>query len=356
MYAAKAVLLKATFVLLVWVMTEPGAAAQEPKTLTFIGASSNNGPFLSYVWLGNANGFNDTLGIKVDYVPGGGSQAVMQLIASKQGLAGQVSPIDLIQAKQKHPTLPLVMVYMHDIRAGYDLMVPADSPIKAIAEMKGKTIGVLSLASGTVGHAKAMLRRGGVTPDDVTLVPIGVGAQAAVAISSKRVDVICLPHAQVAVLENMGLTFRIFQPDPSPASAGFVVHVDSLKTQRADIVKLMQSIAYSETFSEANPEAAVYGFWQLFGKPAGDPEKQLRDGIHAVKRNSELWKQIGDSRRRGEMSEADWRANVEFMGPEAGIDENAVDYSKLFTTELLDDINKMDTAAAVKAAKEWKGP
>src|SRR5690606_19367502 len=98
-------------------------ARAQPKTLTFIGATSNNGPFQSYVWMGNATGFNDKLGIKVDYAPGGGSQAVMQLIASKQGLAGQVSPIDLIQAKHRQPTLPLVVVYMHDIVAGYDLMV-----------------------------------------------------------------------------------------------------------------------------------------------------------------------------------------------------------------------------------------
>ena len=330
--------------------------AAQPTTLTFIGASSNNGPFISHIWLGNATGFNDKLGIKVDYAPGGGSQAVMQLIAAKQGLSGQVSPVDLIQAKQRQPTLPLVMVYMHDIVSGYDLMVLDDSSIKTVADMRGKSIGVLSMASGTVGHAKAMLRTNGVDPNSVTLLPIGVGGQAAAAISAKRVDIICLPHSQVAVLETMGFKFRIFPPNPSPASAGFVVHEDMLKTQRADIVKLTQSIAYSSAFSQVNPEAAVYAFWQLFGKPTGDADKLLSNGIHAVKRNSELWKKVDDSRRWGEMSEADWRANVEFMGIESGIDAKAVDYSKLFTTELLDDINKVDTAATVKAAREWKKP
>ena len=330
--------------------------AAQPTTMTVIGASSNNGPFISHIWLGNATGFNDKLGIKVDYAPGGGSQAVMQLIASKQGLAGQVSPIDLIQAKQRQPTLPLIVVYMHDIVTGYDLMVPADSPIKTIADMKEKTIGVLSMASGTVGHAKAMLRTHGVDAASVTMVPIGVGGQAAAAISAKRVDIVCLPHSQVAVLETLGFKFRTFHPSPSPASAGFVVHEDMLKTRRADIVKLMQSIAYSSAFSQVNPEAAVYGFWQLYGKPTGDVEKQLSNGIHAVKRNSELWKQVGNSRRWGEMIEADWRANVEFMGVESGIDAKTVDYSKLFTTGLLDDVNKVDTTAAVKEAREWKKP
>ena len=212
-------------------------AAAQPTTLTFIGASSNNGPFISHIWLGNATGFNDKLGIKVDYAPGGGSQAVMQLIAAKQGLSGQVSPIDLIQAKQRQPTLPLVMVYMHDLVSGYDLMVLDDSPIETVADMKGKSIGVLSMASGTVGHAKAMLRTNGVDPNNVTLLPIGVGGETVAAISAKRVDIICLPHSQVAVLETMGFKFRIFPPNPSPASAGFVVHEDMLKTQRADNVK-----------------------------------------------------------------------------------------------------------------------
>lgn len=355
MLAAKAVFLNAVAIV-VGLMAGWSQAAAEPKTLTFIGASSNNGPFISHIWLGNATGFNDKLGIKVDYAPGGGSQAVMQLIAAKQGLSGQVSPIDLIQAKQRQPTLPLVMVYMHDIVTGYDLMVLDDSPIKTVADLKGKSIGVLSMASGTVGHAKAMLRTNGVDATSVTLLPIGVGGSAAAAISAKRVDAICMPHSQVAVLETMGFKFRIFQPNPSPASAGFIVHEDVLKTQRDDIVKLMQSIAYSSAYSQVNPEAAVYAFWQLYGKPTGDAEKLLSNGMHAVKRNSELWKKVDDARRWGQMSEADWRANVEFMGIETGIDAKAVNYSKLFTTDLLDDVNKVDTAAAVKAAKEWKKP
>ena len=41
---------------------------------------------------------------------------------------------------------------------------------------------------------------------------------------------------------------------------------------------------------------------------------------------------------------------------ESGIDAKTVDYSKLFTTDLLDDVNKVDTTAAVKEAREWKKP
>jgi NitT/TauT family transport system substrate-binding protein len=330
------------------------AYAAEPTTVTVLGAGSSNGANQGYVFLGNATGFNDKLGIKVDYVPSGGSQVVLQLIATNKGLLGAVAPLDLIQAMQKQPTLPIKAVYMHDIKTGYDLAVLEDSPIKTIGDMKGKTVGVLSMGSGTVGHTKAMLRNGGVDPNSASLLPIGVGGQAAAAIRAKQVDIICMPRSQLAVLENFGFKFRVFPAEP--ASAAFVVNEAALKTNRPEIIKALQSIAYSSAYAQTNPEAAVYGYWKLYGAPTGDVALALKNEQHAVERNSQLWKQIGDGRQWGQMSEADWRANIEFLGEDSGVDPKTVVYSKFFTTELLDEVNKVDTDAAVAEAKAWKKP
>ena len=57
------------------------------------------------------------------------------------------------------------------------LIVPEDSPIKEVKELKGKAIGVPSLGTGGMPLLKAYLRDNGINPDtEVKLIPLGIGA------------------------------------------------------------------------------------------------------------------------------------------------------------------------------------
>jgi hypothetical protein len=131
--------------------------------------------------------------------------------------------------------------------------------------MKEKTIGVLSMASGTVGHAKAMLRTHGVdaASDDGS----DRRRRAGCGYLAKWVDIVCL-HSQVAVLKTRGSSFAP-SSQPPPASAGFVVHEDMLKTRRADIVKLCSR---SRTVRRSRSIRSSRVWFAAYGKPTGDVE------------------------------------------------------------------------------------
>ena len=60
--------------------------------------------------------------------------------------------------------------------------VPADSPIKTLADLKGKKLGVIGQATATIPIVKAVLEDAGVDPNNgVTFIDVGYGAQAAAA-------------------------------------------------------------------------------------------------------------------------------------------------------------------------------
>ena len=71
----------------------------------------------------------------------------------------------------------------------YGLAVPEDSPIDTLAELRGKRIGVTSMASGGVIVARALVASAGLDPaHDIRLVEIGEGLQAAAAVARGDVD------------------------------------------------------------------------------------------------------------------------------------------------------------------------
>ena len=67
-----------------------------------------------------------------------GLGACLQLLISGDADIGNIGILEFIASKKKQPTLPLSVVYCHDYRSSYVTVVPEDSPIKAVADFKGK--------------------------------------------------------------------------------------------------------------------------------------------------------------------------------------------------------------------------
>ncbi len=79
----------------------------------------------------------------------------------------------------------------------YGPAVAADSPIKTLEDLKGKSIGVQSMSSGGVPVARAIAARLGLDPNTgVNIVVVGEGAQAAALVRSHQVDALSLYDTQ----------------------------------------------------------------------------------------------------------------------------------------------------------------
>src|SRR5579859_3130303 len=108
-------------------------------------------------------------GYDVEVLPVGASlQALQQMVAGNADFA-QLNSSVVIQANVVND-IP-VRVVMNNGVIDWSLSVLQDGPIKTVKDLKGKTIGVFSLATGGIAFMKSYLRQSGMDPEkDVNLV------------------------------------------------------------------------------------------------------------------------------------------------------------------------------------------
>jgi ABC-type nitrate/sulfonate/bicarbonate transport system substrate-binding protein len=88
--------------------------------------------------------------------------------------------------------------------------VKDDSPIKTVADLKGKTVGISVIGGGTHGPFMMMLRKNGVDPEkDIKLVEVGF-ALSEDALRSGRVDAVNMNQPFAARAEAKGGTRKLF--------------------------------------------------------------------------------------------------------------------------------------------------
>lgn len=319
-------------------------SAQTLPKVKFVGAAPVARPDQGFMFLGIPLGFYKQLGIEADFMTVAGASTVIQLVANNEGQLGHCGMIELIAAKQRNPALPVRAVYLIDPLGSYDIVVPTSSPIRSLADFKGKKIGVINLGSSSVTFIKAMLYNNNIDEASVEILPVGTGAQALAALRAGRVDALSLFHTALAVFETMGMEFRYF-------SVNFLGAVllanDNFRLNNRDaLVRALRGVILNTNYTIANPEAAVRTAWKVTGKPAGDEQKAIHAGAHVIKRAVETWKDPKSSTQWGRMSDEHWLRVAKFMRMQ--INPGVV--SSLYTNDLIDDANKVDLNIAQKAA------
>ncbi|HEV8725562.1 MAG TPA: ABC transporter substrate-binding protein [Candidatus Binatia bacterium] len=242
----------------------------------------------------------------------------------------------------------------------YGIAVPADSPIHKITDLKGKTVGVISMGSGGVPAAKALIATAGMNPDkDVNIVVAGEGAQTAAMLRSKQVDALSQFDTQYAMVENAGVKLRLLDTkeiDRYPSN-GFLALEETLNTRRKDAIGLARGYAKGTIFTINNPEAAVRILYEVFPelKPTGkDEATAIRDDTKVLQARITNWKlEKAGVKRWGENSEANYAAYAEFL-LKWGVIKDKVEAKDLITNELIDEINKFDAGKIVAEAKAYK--
>jgi ABC-type nitrate/sulfonate/bicarbonate transport system substrate-binding protein len=106
-----------------------------------------------------------------------------------------------------------------------------DSPIKTIADLKGKTVGISVIGGGTQGPFNMLLKQNGVDPaKDIKLVEVGF-AVSEDALRQGRVDAVNMNQPFAARAEAKGGTRKLFSLNQAMPN---IVHI--LEACRADFV------------------------------------------------------------------------------------------------------------------------
>jgi len=297
-------------------------------------------------------------GVEVELVPLPGSTDCVKNVAIKEVdfSLPSVEPL-AIGRPQGIKAKVFYTAYQGNI---YGIAVPADSPVQKMADLKGKSIGVISMASGGVIVARALAAAAGLDPEkDVTIVVAGEGAQTAALVRNKQVDALSQFDTQYAMIENAGVRLRLLDTreiDPYPSN-GFLALEDTLKSRRKEAIALARGYAKGTIFAITNPEAAIRVLYEVYpqAKPTGkDEATAIRDDARVLQARIQNWKlEKAGVKRWGESSEANYGAYAQFM-LKWGIIKQPVEGRDLITNELIDEINKFDPGQIAAEARAYK--
>jgi NitT/TauT family transport system substrate-binding protein len=287
-----------------------------------------------------------------------GSAAGMQQLAAGNLQIVSLGPEEIVIGREKG--VKIKGFYVQARETIYRLVVPADSPLQKVADLKGKTIGVPSLASGSVPFAKALVASVGIDPEkDLKVLAVGVGAPGRLALQQKTVDCLALWDTLQASIENSGMALRRLDLPMVHEMLGqtLATRDDQVTENAAMLVGFARGIAKATVFGLANPEAAVRIHWKMYPetKPqTGDEAKALKDALNVF--NARFMLQRVDNRpdtRFGIGTLAQWEKLKSIFKDQKFI-EGTVPAADLYSAALVDQINKFDRAAIVAQAKAYK--
>lgn len=298
-------------------------------------------------------------GIKVELVPMPGSTDCVKAVATKDVQYGlpSIEPLAIIR-----PQGVKIKNYYTAYQANiYGIAVPEDSPIKTFADLKGKKIGVTSMASAGVIVARALAKNNGFDPDkDVSIVVAGEAAQTAALLRGKQVDALSQFDTQYALTENAGAKLRLLDAKDIEKfpSNGLIALEERLANNRAEAVALAKGYAMGTVFAIANPEAAIRILWEVFPqtKSTGKSEADaMRDDVKTLEARARSWRleSVG-AKKWGDNSVENYGAYIDFLVKNGVLKDKAVT-TDLITNDLIDDINKFDAKAIEAQAKAYKG-
>ncbi len=287
-----------------------------------------------------------------------GSAAGMQQLAAGNLQVVSLGPEEIVIGREKG--VKIKGFYVQARETIYRLVVPADSPLQKVADLRGKTIGVPSLASGSVPFAKALVASVGIDPEkDVKILAVGVGAPGRLALQQKAVDCLALWDTLQASIENSGMPLRLLDLPMVHEMLGqtLATRDDQVTENAAMLVGFARGVAKATVFGLANPEAAVRIHWKMYPetKPqTGDEAKALKDALNVF--NARFMLQRVDNRpdpRFGIGTPAQWEKLKSIFKDQKFI-EGTVPAADLYSAALVDQINKFDRAAIVAQAKAYK--
>lgn len=348
-------------VTLVLVALAAGAVshAQAPTRITFAVTTKDiSVGHAAHSSIPNALGYWKEEGLDVTVASVEGSTAGAQQLAAGNLQFVSLSPEVVLISREKG--VKIRVFYVQARETIYRIVVPADSPIKDMKDLKGKTIGVPSLASGSVPYTKALASSVGLDPEkDIQLLAVGVGAPLGLALQQKKVDAVGLWDTLQAGLELRDFKFRRLSPPIHHEMIGQSIAASDtyLAEHPKAAIGFARAIAKATLFGVTNPEAAVRIHWKLYPetKPQGiDEAKALKEAIHVFNARFDLQRvDHREDKRYGAATTAQWERLKQIYKDQKMI-QGTVTTAEAAEPKLVDEINKFDKQAVIRQAREWK--
>jgi NitT/TauT family transport system substrate-binding protein len=299
-------------------------------------------------------------GLDVSFIMVRGSgEAAIQVSAGNADVAA-ASPVDAVIGLQPGKDLDIKFFYDVYYRNIWSIYVPEGSPIKNVAAVKGKKLGVIGMGSAGVPFGRAYVRAAGLDPEhDVSFLAVGVGAQAINAVRQKFVDALVYPENLLNKLKVLGLAMvalPVSQKLANLPDTSLFARRETIRDKPKMLIGLARALDKGYYFNIANPAAAVKIAWKLYpeAEPKNlPPDKALKGGIFVNQERMKIWHSAQTGPRRdGSFLTPQWHDFVDFMLQQKLLTQ-PVPLDKIYTNALIPEINKFDRDKVRAEAKAF---
>jgi ABC-type nitrate/sulfonate/bicarbonate transport system substrate-binding protein len=318
---------------------------------------------VTYPYITNAQvlGFFDKDGVDANVVTGQGSTQVLSLL--------QAGTVDVAICNPE-PVIRLAGSGKANVRSVYKLFngqyrlaVPPGSPIHSIADLKGKRLGMFNPQAG-IDYLRARLLDVNMTPEDLTIVPIGFGGQSIQAIRNHQVDAVLFWDDAMQIFRNSGIELNELPRAPWEKNLPqYVVATTDkvIKEKPEALAAMLKAFAQGQESAAADPAGAVKAFFEKYPDQAssgGDSDKAFKDNLALIKNHNTLLG-LGTSYTDADLASWEW-GKQDARGWRVLQDNlfrtkeipKKLDPSTYFTNQFIAEANDFDDDATVAAAKE----
>jgi NitT/TauT family transport system substrate-binding protein len=304
---------------------------------------------------------DEGLDVTMDFADG--STAAIQAVAGGSGDVTIAEQGSILAAVEEGVPIKSYATLVEDWQ--WYIGVPPDSDIQSGADLEGRRIGIISLASGSYIYAQAYVNEAGLdAASDVEYVPVGVGPTAAAALRRGEVDALALYTTAYTELELAGEEVRLLENPPlfdGLVGISFAAPSDSIEDNREALVGFARAGFRAVTFTAENPEAAMrIGYEHIPGFLADQTEEERIEADTAALQtevsdytpdgNPEDW----ETHVWGEATEDELQATVDYLLA-AEVVSSELPPGEWWDSSLLEDINEFDRNEPIETARTYSG-
>jgi NitT/TauT family transport system substrate-binding protein len=219
------------------------ARAAEPVTLiTPFGFDSDFIDMMN----GVAGGHFAKQGLDAKLLGATGTVQSIQAIISGQAQFGRFSGIDFIRAVATKDA-PLRAIATATQNSGFHVVSLKEKPVKSGADMKGKTVGLLSYGGTTETFIEVLLAKAGLTKNDATLLVAGNNPGEVELIRQGRLDCFICTYSVTYALKQLGEPLEIFSVDAPVPAPGQVYYAtrETLETKPDLVLRVLRGLRSS---------------------------------------------------------------------------------------------------------------
>ncbi|MCF7928779.1 MAG: ABC transporter substrate-binding protein [Spirochaetales bacterium] len=303
------------------------------------------------VWVAKEMGYFEEMGLSITMEPGP-TQALADIKLVDRGQADIAYPSPGVLTSGIDQGVDVIAAYELMGTQVFDFAVAADSDIKTVQDIEGKTIAMWFAGWDVI--IKPMLVELGIDPDSVEYKAIG--QQWGQAVSQGKADVALTWKGLRAQWDAIGLDLRYFKGEDFsdlPANV-YAIRKDDLNDpeKREVLEKFFRASSMGIHFARHNPRAAAQLTYKQFSaiREQMTPELAL-ESMHQL-HNGYVWSKdnLGDY---GRFPIDKWEKYLKIIS-DLGQTENVLETGNVVTNELIEAANDFDRARVERDAKNFK--